>query len=148
MFTKLFGIFPSGGDPEVRMSGYIEETADIPPLVISHALKKLVREARTFAPSVGEIRREAGKLLREVKLRAEGRDPNEHNAWLEGPPPELDHERWIERAPEVLPLLTAPPPRLQLSERVATPEERAAGAAALERASKMLGSRMRAPQEA
>lgn len=147
MFSKLFALYPGGPMLEGRMRAFIDETRDIPPLVISHALKRLIRAPREFAPSVGEIRREAGKLLREAKLRAEGRDPNEYNAWVDAPP-ELDHERWIKRAADVLPMLTAPPPRLQLAERVASPEERAAGLAAIDRITAGLGKRMRVPQEA
>lgn len=102
MFIKLFAMYPPRPDAEMTTAAYIDETRDIPPLVISNALKRLVRKAGEFAPSVVTIRKECALYLRERHRQAEGLDP--HGGF------ELDAdltERWLKRSGEPLLALSA-----------------------------------------
>lgn len=115
MFTKLFAIYPPSGDPELKVRAYIDETRDIPPLVISHGLKRLVRKGGEFAPNVAAIRKECALFLREQHRRASGQE--------ESSPIEMDAElaeRWLQRAAEPLALPAGP----KLLEVPAPPAER------------------------
>lgn len=124
--AKLFSIFPPPVDMEASVSAYIEQTCDIPWLFVSHALKRLVDRPvfdrgslipRKWLPVVSEIRYEAARVIREFKLRSEGRDTREYNVHGDF---SLDVERWVEKAPEVIQTLEqhkrlAAPDRKQLA---------------------------------
>ena len=129
MLAKLFAIYP-GSDTELRIRAYLDETADIPALVLSHGLKRIVQRREEYAPSVAEIRKECAMYLRERHRLAAGLDPH----WML--PSGINVEAWIKRAAEPLPAL---PSGLE-SER-ATPEQRAKGAALLDGLVKSKGVR-------
>lgn len=103
MIGKLFALFPSPGrDVELTIAAYIDETAGVPAIVLSHALRRVTRRAAQFAPTVAEILRESARVIREAKLQSEGRPTHEYNGHA---PFELNVERWLQRATEVEPLL-------------------------------------------
>jgi hypothetical protein len=107
MFTKLFAMYPMSRtqDVDLTLRAYIDETRRVPALVISHALARLTARPEKFAPSVGEILADSARIIRRIKLEAEGRDSREYN--LRGDF-KLDVEGWLKRAPEVIHLIEAP----------------------------------------
>lgn len=105
--TKLFGLYPPPPDIEVSMAGYMDETRDIPWLFVSHAIKRLIDRPvyergslipRKWLPTISELRYESARVIREFKLRSEGKDTREYS--LRGDF-DLKAERWIEQAPQV-----------------------------------------------
>jgi len=124
MFGKLFTLYPAQADSvELRIRAYIDETRDIQALVISHALKRLVRKPGQFAPSVAQIRIECGRVLRERHRAAEGLDPDGGLDHSNGELTAELAERWLARADHsvlALPAGTAPKP----IELPAPPQER------------------------
>lgn len=139
MFGKLFTLYPAQPDGvELRIRAYIDETKDIPPLVISHALKRLVRKPGEFAPGVAAIRRECALYLREQHRRASGQDPSS--------PIEMDAElaeRWLQRSGEPVLALPAGP---QAAEIPAPPAERDRAIAILDAEIARLERGMRVPR--
>lgn len=123
MLTKLFGMYAPRADVKVSIAGYMEELRDIPSLILSHGLKRLVQVPREFVPDVGTIRKECALFLRERHRIASGQDPNA--PFLAG---EINVERWLLKAREPLPAL----PAGREQEEFATPEQRAAGARLLD----------------
>lgn len=115
MWTRLFATCPTR-DPEMTMEAYDSLTLDIPWVVISNALTKLLDTpvydhgqpvARRFAPSVPEIRRMSALLIaRQIRI-AEGRDPEGYNPHGAPEMNEINVQRWIERVPDVLEMLPA-----------------------------------------
>lgn len=107
----------------MSLAAYLDELQDLPPLMISHALKRLVRRSGEFAPSVAVIRREVAHVLREAHRSASGLDPT---AGL--PEDGINVDAWLKRAHEPIPasrqLTSGAPP----AEEKATPEQRAQGA--------------------
>jgi hypothetical protein len=80
MFTKMLSLYPTAQsqDPEALIYALLESTTDIPARWLSHALARLTREPhRKFAPTLGEIRGVAMRLIREARWRAQpgGRPP-------------------------------------------------------------------------
>jgi hypothetical protein len=131
MFGKLFTLYPCAPseDAEFKLAAYIDETRKVPPLVLSHALKRLVQKrASPYVPSVFEILRESARVLREWKAKAAGREASD---WGPEGEIEIDVCRYLERAQETLMQLAAGDTRMQLPER-ASPEQRAEGAALLD----------------
>ncbi len=142
IFGKLFALYPcpSSEDGEIKMTAYLEETRTVPPLVLSHAMKRLVSSrANSYMPSVYEILRMSARVVREWHQIAEGREPNEYNPRLESSESEIDIERWLARAHEVTELRRLPAG----PEGRATPEQRAAGAVLLEQLVRETDARMR-----
>jgi len=125
MFSKLFALYPAaqGEDVELKMSAYMEETRQIPALVLSHALKRLIgARANPYVPSCYEILRACAVVVREWKRKAEGRSVIEHNPRVdEAPDQEIDVWYWIRQAPAVLERKALPPGKI---ERPAVGEER------------------------
>jgi hypothetical protein len=126
-FGKLFAMFPPPPDMEASVAAYIEQTRDIPWLFVSHALKRLVDRPvfdrgslmpRKWLPTISEVRYEAARVVREFKLKSEGRDAREYSVHGDFA---LDIDRWIEKAPEVLQVverqkqIAARPDRKQLA---------------------------------
>ncbi len=107
MFTKLFAMFPLSRtqDADLTLRAYVDETMRVPPLVLSHALKRLTSRNEKFAPSVGEILADSARIIRQVKLASDGKDTREYS--LRGDF-KLDVDGWLKRAPEVVRLLEAP----------------------------------------
>lgn len=107
MFTKLFAMFPISRtqDADLTLRAYIDETRRVPTLVLSHALARLTSRPEKFAPSVGEILADSARIIRKVKLEAEGRDPREYSVRGDF---KIDVEGWLKQAPEVVTLLEAP----------------------------------------
>lgn len=109
MFAKLFSLYPApGNNIESSMRAYMSETRTIPALVISHALHKLTSSpimdrgqpiVRRFVPPIQEVRAECGRILRELSLKAQGKDPNQYSPELEYG---INADRWISRADEVV----------------------------------------------
>jgi hypothetical protein len=143
MFTKLFGLYPPRQDAEISLRAYLDETRHVPAIALSFAMKRIVqRRASAFLPSVYELLREAATWVRETKVRAEGRDPNEHNP--EGPV-EIDIDRWLALAPEAVQLLSAPAKPLELPAQ-ASRDERERAVAALDALVMKHSRRMRLPE--
>lgn len=122
MITKLFSLYPPPPDFVASMAGYIEETRDIPPLFLSHALARLRDQPvndrgsmvpRRWLPSISEIRYEAARVIREAKLRSEGRDPNAYTTAAAF----FEPERWLLKGPELA-------QRIQLAAKQITAGER------------------------
>jgi hypothetical protein len=106
--TKLFSLYPPPPDMETSLAAYVEETSDIPWLFVSHAIRRLIDRPvydrgalmpRKWLPTISELRYEAARVIREAKLRSEGRDPREYSLHGEF---QLNPDRWIDKAPEVL----------------------------------------------
>lgn len=106
--ARLLSMFPAPADVDATLTTYIDQTRDIPWLFVSHAIKRLIDKPvndrgslvpRRFLPSISEIRYEAARVIRQFKLRAEGKDTREHSMRGDF---ELRPERWIEQAPEVM----------------------------------------------
>lgn len=109
MLLKLFSMYPPRPDAEMTTAAYMEELRDVPSLVLSHALHRLVRKPGEFAPNVAAIRREAALYVREQHRRASGQE--------ESSPIEMDAElaeRWLQRAADPLPALPAGSKPLEL----------------------------------
>lgn len=107
MLAKLFLLHPtplSQQDLVLKMAAYLDLTRDVPALILSHALFRVARRGGVFLPPVGDILREAARVTREMKRRAEGRDPTDFGPQGE---PELDVERWLAQAPAVVNALRA-----------------------------------------
>jgi hypothetical protein len=104
MFSKLFLLFPAPRGPELeaKIAAYVDETSQVPPIVLSHALSRLVKRCEQYAPSVADILRESARVIREAKLASEGRPTHEYNGHA---PFELNVERWLARGREVAELL-------------------------------------------
>lgn len=111
--AKLFSMFPPPPDMEASVMAYLQETRDIPWLFVSHAIRRLIDRPvsergslvpRRFLPSISEIRHEAARVIREFKLRAEGKPIAEHSMRGDF---ELRPDRWIEQAPQVVEILQA-----------------------------------------
>lgn len=99
MFGKLFTLYPTQKESvELKIRAYIDETRDIPAVWLSHALRRLVRKAEEFAPSVGAIRKEAAHVVRESHRRALGLEPG---AGI--PADGINVDRWLEKAHEPIP---------------------------------------------
>lgn len=98
IITKLFSMYPLAGNqaPELTMSSYLEELQDVPALILSHALHRLTRKTKTFLPSVGEIRAEAGRVVAMANRAAKGQDPSGYNP-REEPGQIEDCELWLTR---------------------------------------------------
>lgn len=125
MMLKLFSLYPPRPDAEMTTTAYMEELADLPALLISHALKRLVRKRGEFAPGVAAIRRECAHLTREHHRAAAGLEPTGGLSWsADG---EIDVERWLARA-KVAPLLGAG----RVLELAAGPDERKRATATLQ----------------
>lgn len=138
MLLKLFSMYPPRPDAEMTAAAYMEELRDIPSLVISHALHRLVRRPGEFAPNVATIRRECALYLREQHRRASGQDASS--------PIEMDAElaeRWLQRSDEPVPALPAGPQPLELP---APPAERDRALAILDAEIARLQRGMRVPR--
>lgn len=137
---------------EVTMRAYMDETRDLPPLVLSHAISRLVNRppppdaprSGRHMPSIGEIKKEAAAFLRERHRLASGLDPT--GGLPSGDLDEVLVQRWLARAHEPIPtaptmlaLAAGPGP----GEEIATAEQRAKGAAMLAQ----LAAKMQAPRE-
>jgi len=125
MLSKLCSMFTlaANEDAELKIAALREELRDVPSIVLSHALSRIVRRKVDFLPTLAEIRKECALFLRERHRIAMGLDPN----WML-PSGEINVERWLERAREPLPAL----PSGREQEEFATPEQRAAGARLLD----------------
>ena len=121
IFTKLMALYPSGGDPEIRMTALMEETRDVPAYWISVALHELTGQpGRKFCPAVGEIKGEAAKQMRRHALRMQGRD--EYNPHGES---EINVERWLKAANQDFQGLGIPEPmRMKLCATLASTQKR------------------------
>lgn len=148
MFTKLFSMYPlpAGENVELKMRAYLDETRDIPALVISHALRRLTRSSARlarkegqFAPLVPEIRAECARYLRERHRAANGLDPQSGLSWNDGELDEKHVERWLQRAQEPLPLALPAGRPLELP---AGPDERQRACARLQAEITRLEKRM------
>jgi hypothetical protein len=90
------------------MTAYLEVTADIPWVWISHGLHELVRRPKPFAPSVGEIRQSAALAARKHYGQGTGGGYNPAGEY------EIDADRWLaiaremEQQPRQLPERTRP----------------------------------------
>ncbi len=124
MLGKLFSLYPPRPDAEMAMAAYLDELGDVPALLLSHGLKRLVRRGGDFVPSLAAIRKECARLLRARHRAAMGLEPEGNSSRTD--PDEIDAERWLARARNPLPMLPAQ-----------TPEEPAT-AEMLERAGQML----------
>lgn len=102
MITKLFSMYPLAGnqEPKLTMTAYMTALADIPPLVLSHALYRITRKPGSFLPSVGAIRAEAV-----LWMKANGILP--HNPNGDENAPVVDIQRALTRQ-SVLDALPAP----------------------------------------
>lgn len=127
MFVKLFALYPApaGEDVQLKVAAYIEETRHVPPLVLSHALHRLVRRrgvkdmdrADAFAPPVADILRESARVIRETVLKAEGKDTREYNPNAEFV---LREDRWLPEGNRAECVLRGEPlPALEMRQHVA-----------------------------
>lgn len=119
----------------MSLAAYLDELRDLPPIVLSHGLQRLVRKGGDFMPSVATIRKECALLLRERHRRALGLDPNGWNPQSDAG--EIDAEAWLRRARDPLPVL----PAHVAEPEVATLEQRARGSALLAELAAKMGQR-------
>ena len=136
MLLKLFSLYPPRPDAEMTIAAYMEELRDLPSLLISHALHRLVRRKGEFAPNVATIRRECAHLVRERQRAANGLEPT---GGLDG---EIDAEKWLQRAQDPLPAL----PAGRTLELAAGPQEREEARRKLQMEIDRLEGRMKARQ--
>lgn len=98
IMTKLFSMYPLAGNqtPNLTMRSYLEELADIPALVLSHALHRLTHKNRAFLPSVGEIRAEAAIVIKRAQPSSQGAHAPGYNPHSD-PQQTPDPDRWLSR---------------------------------------------------
>lgn len=116
LFTKALTLYATAGsqDPKALIVALIDSTLDLPALWISHALARLCRQPdRIFAPTLGEIRGCALRLVREARWATR---PGGRPAFPEGEPT-LHEERELAWARDNRPQLGPGLVPLQLQSR-------------------------------
>jgi hypothetical protein len=98
MLTKFFSFYPQPGgedSTQMRLQAYYSELADIHPMALGYAFRRMVRHQKhEYMPKVHQIRREAAYVIRAAQA---GRDPA-----LPDPaatPEAIDERRYLELAP-------------------------------------------------
>jgi len=97
MFDRLFAQFRARGsraERKERILTSVKQTTEVAPIVLSHAIARLLKRdrgrANAFMPAVPELLVESAHVIRECVMRNEGRDPSTMQR-----PAEIDVERWL-----------------------------------------------------